>query len=155
MSNSKKIYNELKLISNYLGLITAKYTAFFLLVLSYYPMRPVPAYIIATMLLGPLLIQYALYSNSKYDLSENFTMLPTAHKYNFTLKKYKSEKTIYPIIVFLIASWQLSVNRYNVYDFPVRIFPAAILLIYVMARPAGRLFFRLKLHHDFMHMSNI
>ena len=115
MSDSQSIYKELKLISNYLGLITAKYVTIILLVIVYYPMRPTPAYILAAIIISPLLIRYALSMTSQTDASKKFILYPTARKYSFTIPKYKAEKITYPLIVFFMAAWQLSINHYNVY----------------------------------------
>ena len=155
MSDSQRIYKELKLISNYLGLITAKYVTIILLAIVYYPMRPTPAYILATIIICPLLIRYALSTASQTDASKNFILYPTARKYGFTMPKYKAEKITYPLIVFFMVAWQLSINHYNVYAFPIHVFPSVILIVYIISRPFARLFFRIKLHYDFMHMNNI
>lgn len=155
MSDSRMINKELKLISNYIGLLIAKYITLAFLIILLYPMRPAPAYIIAAVIFCAPIIRYGLYSKSTYDSVENFSLLPTAKHYGFTMHKLKSEKISFMFTIFLLILWQLSINHYNSFSMPFNIFPSIILMICIPARLIGSIFFKYKLHFDFMHMNKI
>lgn len=155
MADSQRINKELKLISNYIGLITAKFITLAILIIVFYPMRPAPAYIIAAMILCPPIIRYGLYSKSTHDAVENFSLLPTAKRYRFTMHKYNSEKWSFLFTVFLLVAWQLSINHYDLYFSLFKKMPSIILMIYIPARILVSIFSKLKIRFDFMHMNNM
>lgn len=155
MADSQKINKELKLISNYIGLIIAKFVALAILIITFYPMRPTPAYIIASMIFCPPIIRYGLYNKSINDAVESFSLLPTAKKYRFTMHKYNSEKYSFTFTVLLLVAWQLAINRFNLYSSFLRKIPSVILMIYIPTQILVSIFSKIKIRYDFMHMNNL
>lgn len=155
MADSQKINKELKLISNYIGLVAAKFLTLAILIIIFYPARPTPAYIIASMLFSPPIIRYGLYNKSTNDAVESFLLLPTAKKYRFTMYKYNSEKMSFTFTVLLLVAWQLAINRFNLYSSFLREIPSVILMIYIPTRILVSIFSKIKIRYDFMHMNNL
>ena len=153
MSEQKKINRELNSISRYMGLITSKYVIFVLLLITMFPMNIVPGYIFLAGLIFPVAFKFISEENSSKKDVTDFTLHPTAKKYKFSYLKYKAEAFNFLLITLLLIVWQLVLHNTNVFSYPVNIIPSFMLIIYILSRFLGSLFFKIKLHHNFMNMN--
>ncbi len=157
MSDNKNSSHELHIISRYLGILTSKYILFLLLILTLYPMKIIPAYILLAGIVFPAALKFAIYDNSSDGKNDSiaikdFTLYPTAKKYKFTYAKYRCESYNFILITILLFVWQFTLNKAGIFSYPKNIVPSFILIVYILSRFLGSILFKIKLHIDFMNM---
>lgn len=151
MSDKNKINHELNIISRYVGLLASKYIIFILLIITFYPMKAIPGYILLAGIIFPIAFRFA--SNIDDDIDKyNFTLYTTAKKYKFTYLKYRAESYNFTIIMFLLIVWQYTLNKNNEFDSPLNNIPAFMLIIYILSRFLVKILTKSKIHHNFMNM---
>lgn len=156
MSNKKKNKHELNIISRYLGLMTSKYIAFILLIITFYPMNIIPGYILLAGIVFPVALNFAIENGNNNKTGDDITKLtlyPTAKKYKFSYTKYRCESYNFVLMIMLLFVWQFTINKDNIFDYPKNIIPSFILIIYILSRFLGNIIFKIKLHYDFMNMN--
>lgn len=156
MSNSKKINNELSLISRYTGLKYSKYIlmALISIIIIYYPTSITPLYIFLASFLTPILLGLidSTQHNTK-DVTEDFILLYTAKKRNFTKQKYKNEQYGCVVTILLLFIWQININRQNIYEMPLKTAPALLIIIYITTRIIISIFIKYKIKYNFMNLN--
>ncbi len=154
MSNSKKINNELSLISRYTGLKYSKYILLVLLIIVYYPMPATPFYIFLASFFTPVVLSLidSTHHDAK-DATEDFILLYTARKHNFTIQKYKNEQHSYIITLFLLCIWQIKISCQDMYEMPLRAVPALLITVYISTRIIIKIFIKHKIKYNFMNLN--
>lgn len=156
MLNNKKINNELSLISRYTGLKYSKYIFMILIfiVVIYYPTRITPLYIFLASFFIPIVLELieSTRQNTNDDI-QDFILLYTAKKCNFTKQKYKNEQYGCTVTILLLFIWQLTINRQNIYEMPLKIIPSMLIIIYITTRIIISIFIKYKIKYNFMHLN--
>lgn len=156
MSNSKKINNELSLISRYTGLKYSKYIlmALIFIVIIYYPNSITPLYIFLASFFIPIVLELvkSTHQDTKDDI-QDFILLYTAKKRNFTKQKYKNEQYGCIVTILLLFIWQFTINRQNIYEIPLKTIPSLLIIIYITTRIIISIFIKYKTKYNFMHLN--
>lgn len=154
MSNSKKINNELSLISRYMGLKYSKYILLVLLIIVYYPMHMTSLYIFLASFFTPVIL--GLNSSTRQNMrdgTEDFTLVYTAKKRNFTKQKYKNEYYGFIVTLFLLCIWQMNINYHDAYEMPLRAVPSLLIIIYITSGIIIGTFIKYKTKYNFMNLN--
>lgn len=153
-SHTKKISKELSLISRYASLKYSKYILIVLLLLMYFPFKTTPVYILFAVVTIPVISRFA--TGTARDASspaQDFILLYTARKYNYTEAKYKNEKKRYYLSIFLLLAWQIKINSGNYYNMPLKAVPSMLIIIYISVQVIIGIFVKYKTRYNFMHLN--
>ncbi len=154
MSNSKKINKELSLISRYTGLKYSKCILLVLLIIIYYPMQATSLYIFLASFFTPIILGLnGSTRQTMQDGTEDFILIYTAKKYNFTIQKYKNEYGGFIVTLFLLCIWQININYYNAYEMPLRTVPSLLIIIYITTDIIIGTFIKYKAKYNFMNLN--
>lgn len=151
-----KIHWELKSICRYRSLVISRTVLLILMVLLFFPLRPVPAYLILILFVFPSAINY-LINSSHPDKNEqilsNSVLTETMKSHNFVYSKFRSEVINYYFTVFVLIVWQIFQERITWYNIPIWVLPSFILVIYIITERTIFLYHYLHMHYDFTHIN--
>lgn len=151
--NTLRIKQEVRILSRYMGLLTAKYITFAVLVCLYFPFRPASAYLAIFTLFFPLILRY-LFAESRQETSESYILKQTMKKYHFSLLRYRAEKFANPLVLLFLLIWQAALNPKDL-SAMIKLVPSAILILNVISRILSGCLFQIRLHHRFTSLESL
>ena len=156
LSKKSTINTELKAICRFRSLMLSRIMLILLLLLLSYPFHFLTLYPAAAFLVIPGIASHGICSKhpGRDQLYLAKASLPETMKaFHFLYSKYYAEKITSGIITLLMAAWQMSQPRTLWNGLPVWIIPAVLFLIYFITGNLLYLYYRIKLHYDFMHLN--
>lgn len=143
--NTLTLKQEVRMLSRYIGLLTAKYITFIVLVCIYFPFRPASAYLAIFTLFFPLILRF-LFVENRQKTSESYILKQTMKKYHFSLLGYRAEKLANPLVLLFLLIWQAALNPKDISSI-MKMVPSALLILNVISRILSGFLFQICLHH--------